>query len=184
MATRPPRPFDPRRLELQRFGEEAAALDGECAPEQLGRLAPDAPPQGPVRWSARGECVPVTGGAPETWLHLQARATVGLVCQRCLQPMAVPLAVERRVRFVADEAEAERLDEASEDDVLALPPRGRLDLPALVEDELILALPLVPRHETCPQPLPLPAEDPVADAAEAEDRPRPFAALARLRKGD
>jgi uncharacterized protein len=36
--------------------------------------------------------------------------------------------------------------------VLALEPA--LDLKELVEDELLLALPLVPRHEVCPEPLP------------------------------
>jgi len=51
-----------------------------------------------------------------------------------------------------------------------------------VEDELILELPLVPRHEgVCPEPLPFPG---AADAAEepAVERPNPFAALAALRK--
>ena len=41
--------------------------------------------------------------------------------------------------------------------------------------ELILALPLVPRHESCPQPLPVPAAEP------EEPAPNPFAALSRLR---
>ncbi len=48
-----------------------------------------------------------------------------------------------------------------------------LDLQALVEDELILALPLIPRHEACPRPLTPPpsagADDPPGD--------NPFAAL-------
>ncbi len=80
---------------------------------------------------------------------------------------------------MASEAEAERLDAESDDDHLVLVPR--LDLLALVEDELILELPLVPRHEgICPEPLPQPA----ADEAPVDERPNPFAALAALRKGD
>ena len=70
-------------------------------------------------------------------------------------------------------AEAAQLDEHSEDDVLALP--QRLDLHELLEDELILALPIVPRHGVCPQALPL------AAVPEAEAAPNPFAALAALR---
>ena len=66
--------------------------------------------------------------------------------------MAVELAVDRVFRFARNDEEAAELDEVSEDeDVLAL---GRpLDLLSLVEDELIMALPIVPRHEACPQPL-------------------------------
>ena len=52
-----------------------------------------------------------------------------------------------------------------------------LDLPMLLEDELLLALPLVPRHDVCPEPLPRAFRD-EADAAE-----RPFAALAALKQG-
>jgi uncharacterized protein len=85
--------------------------------------------------------------------------------------------VQRRFRFVRNEDEAARLDEESEDDVLALP--ARLDLQALLEDELILALPIVPRHALCPEPLPLPAAEPLDEEAPA---PNPFAALAALRR--
>ena len=59
--------------------------------------------------------------------------------------------------------------------MLALEPA--LDLQSLVEDELLLALPLVPRHEVCPEPLPLEPE-PAAPAAA-----HPFAALAALKRG-
>ena len=49
------------------------------------------------------------------------------------------------LRFVDGEAQAEALDADSEDDVLALAPA--LDLRTLVEDELLLAWPIVPRHD-------------------------------------
>ena len=76
------------------------------------------------------------------------------------------------------EAEAEQLDEVSEDDVMVLSPK--MDVMALLEDELILALPLVPRHEpACPNPLP----QPIDDLDEEEPAPNPFAALAALRSG-
>ncbi len=172
-------PFDPQRLDVRAFADAGNHLDGELASANLLRLADSvlrtdaAPP--PVRWSARGELRPVTGGRPELWLQLQAATTVTQQCQRCLQPMAVPLAVDRWFRFAASEEEAERLDEESEDDVLV--ESRRFDLPALIEDELILALPLVPRHEACPQPLAVPAAEDATEAA-----PNPFAALEALRR--
>ena len=67
------------------------------------------------------------------------------------------------------------MDAESEDDVLAI--SRSLDVPELLEDELLLALPLVPRHEVCPEPLPVPEEAP------EEKAPHPFAALAALKKG-
>lgn len=175
-----PKSFDPRRLDVRAFAEAGATLQGEVAQAALQRLqgglaAIDAALP-PVRWQAVGEQRRVTGGAPQTWIALKAETTVRLVCQRCLQPLAEPLAVERRFRFVEGEDEAERLDEESEDDVLAA---GRsFDLLELLEDELILALPLVPRHEECPQPLPLAA----GEAPAPEPPAHPFAALAALRR--
>jgi uncharacterized protein len=127
-----------------------------------------------VAWRANGSLEPVAGAEPELWLELQADADVPLECQRCLQPMIEHLQVRRRLRFVRTEEQAARLDEESEDDVLALPPR--LDLRELLEDELILALPIVPRHGLCPQPLPL-----AAAPDDEEPAPKPFAALAALR---
>ena len=50
----------------------------------------------------------------------------------------------------------------------------------LIEDELLLSLPLVPRHEVCPVPLPRPVDD--LSHAEGDERPNPFAALAALKK--
>jgi uncharacterized protein len=46
-----------------------------------------------------------------------------------------------------------------------------------VEDELLLALPLVPLHARCPRPLPMPAG---AAAPDGEPAPKPFAVLAGL----
>ena len=90
--------------------------------------------------------------------------------------MTVQLDVQPSLRFVHGEAQAEALDEDSDEDVLALTPS--LDLLPLIEDELILALPLVPRHEVCPQPLPMSAgADELASADEAEHA---FAGLSSL----
>lgn len=175
------KPIDPRRLDVAAFSASAGELSGQWTLAELPRLADSVldaePPGAPVHWQAEGEQRPVTGGAPEIWLRLSAQAGVSMRCQRCLGAMPVPLDVDRWVRFVADAAEAEALDAELEDDVLEL--ERQTDLRELVEDELLLALPLVPRHEACPQPLSAAAGE---DEAPAEDRPNPFAALAQLKK--
>ncbi|MBS0595392.1 MAG: DUF177 domain-containing protein [Proteobacteria bacterium] len=171
--------FDPRRLDIAAFARAGGALQGEWPLAGFGRLLADAQPapqaEAVVGWSAQGECRQAAGSEPQLWLRLRAHAAVELRCQRCLQPLAVPIDVDRRLRFVEGEAEAERLDADSDDDVLALEPA--LDLHALVEDELILALPLVPRHDDCS----LPAG---ADAGDGLARAHPFAALEALRRRD
>jgi uncharacterized protein len=171
---------DARALDLRALCRDGATREGRWPLAGMARLAESLygplPPDSVVRWAAQGLSRPVAGGEPELGLQLGAQAVVPLQCQRCLQALAEPLVLDRRLRFVAGEDEAARLDEASEDDVLALP--ALLDLHALVEDELILALPLVPRHPgACPEPLPLAADDAGAD----EPAAHPFAALQALR---
>ncbi|HEX4234919.1 MAG TPA: YceD family protein [Caldimonas sp.] len=178
------REFDPRRLDVAAFAAAAGELAGEFPAEALPRLASatlapaaDLPRPG-VRWRVDGERRPLPGAGVQASLLVTASADVTLECQRCLQPMQVPLRAGRRIFFVDGEDAAEALDAENEDDVLALAPV--LDLPALIEDELLLALPLVPRHEVCPEPLPrgLVDGDPAAVSAE-----NPFAVLAALKQG-
>jgi uncharacterized protein len=175
------RSADPRALDVAALCRAGGRLEGRSSLAEFPRLAGSvlADADGPaaeVHWSAEGSSRPVPVGVLELWLALRAAVPVRLECQRCLQPLNWELTVAHRVRFVHGEQEAERLDEELEDDVLALEPR--LDLLALLEDELILALPLVPRHDRCPQSLPVPGGD-----LHEEPAPHPFAALAKLRGG-
>jgi len=155
------RRHDPLRLDVTRLATAGETLQGQWPLASLERLcAMQTAPQDwvlpPVSWRVRGERRPVPGEAQQTWLQIQARATMWLPCQRCLQPYRTELLVDRAIRFVRGEDQAEALDAESEDDVLALP--RSLDLRALVEDELLLALPIVPRHEACPDALPVQIE--------------------------
>lgn len=152
-------------------------------PRLHAEFHPDGKPEHPpVRWRAQGEMrASASGGAPDVWLHLEASALVPLTCQRCLAPVDAELVVDRWFRFVADEATAEAQDDDCEEDLLALEPRPNLQ--DVLEDELLMELPLVPMHETCPTAVPLgsPASD---DGLELGAAPRknPFAALAKLKK--
>lgn len=178
------RPHDALRLDVAAFIHDGAALQGDWPGATLERLAdlqtpPQDTPLGTVDWQAHGERIAVPGADAELWLGLQARARVWLTCQRCLQPFEEPLAIDRRVRFVQGEARAEALDAEIDDDVLAL--SKALDLRELVEDELLLALPIVPRHAgACPQPLQV-AGDAAPAPEDAPERPHPFAALQQLK---
>lgn len=181
------REFKPRRLDVAAFVDAGEALSLDTPLTDLPRVCEVAHPAARpgeadrVHWEARGSLRPRAGGTPERWLHLSAHATISMECQRCLDPVETPLAFERRFLFVDDEAAAARLDADQDDDVLVL--SRSFDLLELVEDELLLALPLVPRHEACPKPPVLSFEADEADEEpEVEERPNPFAALAALKK--
>lgn len=81
-------------------------------------------------------------------LEMTIRASLAVTCQRCLEPLE--LEITERVEFgvVVDERSAGRLPEGIE----PVEPDGeRLSLLRLVEDEMIMAVPLVPKHapESC-----------------------------------
>lgn len=104
-----------------------------------------------VAWSLRGESRPLRGGAAETWAHLEANAQLPTHCHRCLQPMVWASSIARSFRFVSDEAKAADLDEDLDDDVLVS--SRSFDAIALLEDELLMALPIATVHADCANPL-------------------------------
>jgi uncharacterized protein len=116
-----------------------------------------------------------TEGAKAT-LQGTVRVRVELECQRCLGPVTQAVEANINLAFVRYQAEQEGLPEELEP--LLVESEG-LDLMALVEDELILALPLVPMHpELCRQ-----WQDPEAEAEVAEPtKENPFAVLAQLKQ--
>ena len=88
-----------------------------------------------------------------------------------------PLEVDQSFRFVKDEATALAQDDACEEDLLVL--SKDFDLLALVEDELLMTLPLVPMHTSCQsEHAPTSDQDSTADA---DTKPNPFAVLATMR---
>lgn len=176
--------LDPRRLDVLAFARADATLSGTDLLSKYERIAQEEQAlEGDlsVNWAASGDWREPQGAPPQAWLHVVADAVVPLTCQRCLTRMDAPLSVDRWFRFVADEAAAEAQDDESEEDLLVISPH--FDLMELVEDELLLALPMVPAHGVCPVHVKLEAVDEGFEAAAAA-RPNPFAALASLKKTD
>ena len=199
------RDFSPARLDIAAFAEAATPLTAHDALPTFHRLAAEAIAPAAstdnadhadhaagaestpviVQWHALGEHalgeqrVGATG-AVTAWLQVRADVVLPMVCQRCLAPVGVPLDVDRWFRFVADEATAQVEEEEADEDVLVS--SLEFDLHALIEDELLMAIPITPCHEMCPEPLALSATDPAFDQAE-DERPNPFAVLGKLRLG-
>ncbi len=175
--------FAADRLDVAALARAGAVLTGREDLRRRSRLLDETRGQGAdlaIEWEARGGCVPVAGAQPGIWLHLKAHAVLPLTCQRCLAPVEVPLSVDRSFRFVADEDTALAEDNECEEDLLVL--SKTLDLAELLEDELLMEMPAVPRHDVCPVEVKLQAADAGAQSTEAP-KPSPFAVLSQL-KGD
>lgn len=174
--------YSPDRLDVKAFAKAGAHLSGHDTLLKYKRLAEEGKGLHPdlrVDWMADGELRSTHGVDGQIWLRLKASASLPMTCQRCLHPVDVPLQVEREFRFVADEATAEALDSESEEDLLVL--SREFSLHELIEDELIMALPVVARHKKCPAHVKLASSHEDFEQANAQ-RPNPFAALAELRK--
>ncbi|WP_158558944.1 YceD family protein [Rhodoferax lacus] len=176
--------FDARHLHIAAFAKSEGTHAGEERLSHFERLMEQSQGLGGetlVTYSVQGSMQLDAAGAEEPWLHLQAQATLSLVCQRCLGPVDEVVGFERDFRFVASEALAEVEDEESDEDVLVL--SKSFDLLELIEDELLMATPLVSKHEVCPTPVKLQAADP--EFAELpQEKPNPFAVLQQLKKKD
>jgi uncharacterized protein len=175
--------FAARRLDVKGFAEEGASLQGEEPLRDHARLLAETDGRGAssaVTWSVTGELRNPRHVHPEIWLHLQAQSLLPLTCQRCLGPVEVSVAVDRAFRFVPDEDMAAAQDEEAEEDVLAL--SRTFDLLELIEDELLMELPLAPRHETCPVSVTMAVADEDFEKA-ATQRENPFAVLGQLKSG-
>lgn len=175
--------WNPARLDVRAFALAEQSLQREDALHRFTRLSAEVIEgvgiEGTVAWRCAGEMRSDAAGKTVPWLHLEAKVALPLRCQRCLGPVEEVLEVDRWYRFVADEATAELEDDDSEEDVLALEPRPNIT--ELVEDELLMALPLVPMHDTCPVAVTMQAGD-LGAQGEGEPRESPFAQLAKLKK--
>ena len=89
--------------------------------------------------------------------------------------------MERSFRFVPDEEMAAAQDEQSEEDVLAL--SRSFDLVELVEDELLMEMPLAPRHEVCPDAGQALGGRSRISTTRRAPRENPFALLGKLKIG-
>lgn len=114
------------------------------------------------------------------------QTSVKQLCQRCLQPMQQDLHCDLDLLVLDSEKELNELPEAVAVSMdIVVDETGELDVLALIEDELLLSLPLVPMHENsdCSAVLNDLKRRAEADAVSGEgNRPNPFAVLATLKQ--
>ncbi len=163
----------PETLDPLRYAEAGRILEGRIAIAKMRRLAT-------LLHEAAGEAeVALNFGVDlDGTRNVQGtiKAAVVLICQRCLAPMTLPVRVSVSLGVVGSEAEAERLSGHYDPLLVGEDP---VSLTELVEDELILALPVVACHELggC-HAAQTDQQEPVTD----DERPNPFAVLEQLKR--
>jgi uncharacterized protein len=149
------------------FAREGRVLEGTLAVSALERLHDLlAEVSGEVAFRLEG----FKGANGELMLHLEVSGVLPLACQRCLKSVAFDLDVDNLLQLVPEGAELSQ-EELEDDTRDFLPVARELNVVDLVEDEILLTLPVAPRHEKCGLP----------GAADAGERINPFAKLSGLK---
>jgi uncharacterized protein len=170
----------PDRLDIAVLAQSNGQLSGFDLLSNQERLVVDLSglqPDSLFNWQVSAWLGSEAGAKPQVWMRLRVSADLPMQCQRCLETCIEPVAVEREYRFVASEALAAEGDDAAEEDLLVL--SKQFNLRELVEDELLMALPLVAKHQRCPKPVNLAVQDEGFEA-QAETKKKPFADLKGL----
>lgn len=160
-------------LEVDRLARGEAEIDFDVPLAELPRLKARIPGiggsvHGAARFGRQSDFAVAE-------LSLTGKAT--LQCQRCMQAMELPIESTTHVALILAEADAAEVPEELEP-VLAR--SGSISAGELVEEELLLALPIVPLHEELRE-CAVPPTAPLVSAAAAEHvTQRPFAGLAEL----
>jgi len=153
------------------FARRGAVLEAEAPAGGFTRLLDQLRPSGTdhsVKYRIEGE-----SRDDKEFLVVQLEADVVLGCQRCLGDVVCP--VESRTRLLLVREGDELPDEdLSEDDFDPIHAHRNLDVLALVEDELLLSLPLSPMHEECE----------VSSGEQQDDLVSPFAVLGKLKRSN
>ncbi len=103
------------------------------------------------------------------------QATVKLTCQRCLEAVEVPLQTSTALGFSQSEEALEELPDSLEPYLLE---EEEIPLADVLEQELILALPIVAYHAACQ---PVQYQNDTGTVADETEKPNPFKVLEQLK---
>lgn len=166
----------PLTLDPVRAAQKRLDYQGVYTPEQVERVA-----ESVVSVDSDVECTMSFAVDSQRLAVLQgtADAQVTLRCQRCNQTFPHSVHVSYCFSPVSTDEQAEALPEAYEP--IDVDDFGEVDLLAVIEDEIILALPVVPVHDS--EHCEVSEADMVFGKLPAEaEKPNPFAVLASLKR--
>lgn len=168
----------PEHISLDKWADSGFEWEGEVAPTSFERLATQ-----------------LTTEHEQPTLRIQANlyhrnnvlhlafelvGDVWLICQRCLQPIAIDLTDDYDIALLDDDSQIRMVDESQDylilDEITSnQTPERLLPFKKLIEDEILLKAPMAPKHDDCDM-----AVDQVGEIPEEENE-NPFAALAALK---
>jgi len=114
------------------------------------------------------------------YVDVRAQASLTLVCQRTLEPFVLPVTVNTRLGLIKLERDEAGLPPDCEP--LLVAQDGRLNPADVIEDELLLVLPLIPINPDSSLPDEVTGHDPEEDFAGEGRSENPFAVLRELKK--
>ena len=97
--------------------------------------------QGVLNYTLSGKI----GAKGEPLLICSIDGKLVLQCQRCLEALEYPLQIESQLLLVQGASQFDALDDGDED-VDSISASAEMDVLALVEDEILLSLPISPLH--------------------------------------
>lgn len=115
-----------------------------------------------------------------SYVDVRAQASLSLVCQRTLEPFVLPVAVDTRLGLIKLERDEAGLPPDCEP--LLVAEDGRLSPADVIEDELLLALPLVPVNPDSSLADEVTGHEPEQDSTGEGRSENPFAVLRELKK--
>jgi len=112
---------------------------------RLAKEASSIHPGDGFAWHIKTHFEDSPGSEPHQILEMSLKGCLHLVCQRCLQDCMVDLDEKRRFVLVASEAEADAypLEDEEQEPLVA---SQHFNLLETIEDEVLLSLPLIPKH--------------------------------------
>lgn len=169
----------PEHISLDKWADTGYEWAGEVQPRAFERLA--------ATLAAEHEQAKTQLNASlyrrNNVLHLAftLNGEVWLTCQRCLQPVAIDLSDDYNIALLEDDTQIRLINE--EQDYLLLDeiiteqsPERLLPFKKLVEDEILLKIPMAPKHTDCEMSV-----EQFGEIPEEEETENPFAALASLK---
>ena len=133
--------FDPNEIDPQRFCKLAQTWEVDASLSQFPRLVPEFT-HGQLFCRISGRTDQHSGCV----LRVEIRGEVGLTCQRCLSGLTHEVAIACDVYLAANEAELERRSSEVESGADVILRSAKMSLVELIEEEVLLGLPLAPMH--------------------------------------
>ncbi|MFC7297009.1 YceD family protein [Herminiimonas aquatilis] len=157
--------FDFSRLKERREGDVLVSDLARLSAESVNKSAS-------LHWTLQGGADSLN----HPQLIVSVSGSIELMCQRCMTPLKFAVESESILILAKTDERADEIDALLDDDsVDVIVGSKALNVMELVEDEALLAIPLAPKHDVCP-------DNAALDDLMGAKKPSPFAVLKGLKQ--